>query len=120
DESRIHQARGGAIEPTEGVLGRRESVARRQIEVEVPGSRIRDEGEGAVGRGDEPSGTSRCEISLLHVRWRSFPRTARYVSASVVNHSDRSVTGRVYDKYDRLPERRHALDAWARGDCTRS
>jgi len=32
----------------------------------------------------------------------------------VLNHKDRSVTGRHYDKYEGLREKRRALDAWAR------
>jgi integrase len=32
----------------------------------------------------------------------------------VLNHKDPSVTGRHYDKYEGLREKRHALDSWAR------
>jgi integrase len=32
----------------------------------------------------------------------------------VLNHKDRSVTGRHYDKYEGLREKRHALETWAR------
>jgi integrase len=32
----------------------------------------------------------------------------------VLNHKDRSVTGRHYDRYEGLREKRHALDVWAR------
>lgn len=32
----------------------------------------------------------------------------------VLNHTDSSVTGKHYNKYDFLPEKRHALETWAR------
>lgn len=37
----------------------------------------------------------------------------RFVIARVLNHADRSVTG-IYDRHSYLPEKRHALDIWAR------
>ncbi len=37
---------------------------------------------------------------------------ARFTIARVLNHADRSITA-VYDKYSYLPEKRHALNAWA-------
>jgi integrase len=37
---------------------------------------------------------------------------ARFTIARVLNHADRSITS-VYDKYSYLPEKRHALNAWA-------
>jgi integrase len=37
----------------------------------------------------------------------------RFVVGRVLNHSDRSVTG-IYDRYAYLPEKRHAMDVWAR------
>lgn len=36
----------------------------------------------------------------------------RFVIGKVLNHSDRSVTG-IYDRYEYLTEKRHALEAWA-------
>jgi integrase len=36
---------------------------------------------------------------------------ARFTIARVLNHADRSVTG-IYDRYEYLAEKRHALDAW--------
>jgi integrase len=37
----------------------------------------------------------------------------RFVVGRVLNHADRSVTG-IYDRHTYLPEKRHALDVWAR------
>lgn len=44
---------------------------------------------------------------------------ARFTVSRVLNHADRSITG-IYDKYSYLPEKRHALNAWAHriGDLT--
>jgi hypothetical protein len=36
---------------------------------------------------------------------------SRLVISRVLNHADRSVTG-IYDKYEYLAEKRHALEAW--------
>jgi len=36
---------------------------------------------------------------------------SRFVIARILNHADRSVTG-IYDKYEYLAEKRHALGAW--------
>jgi integrase len=38
--------------------------------------------------------------------------TSRFIIARVLNHADRTVTG-IYDRYEYLAEKRHALDAWA-------
>jgi len=37
---------------------------------------------------------------------------SRFVIARMLNHADRSVTG-IYDKYEYLDEKRHALESWA-------
>ena len=36
---------------------------------------------------------------------------SRFIIARVLNHADRTVTG-IYDRYEYLNEKRHALDAW--------
>src|SRR5581483_11511775 len=36
---------------------------------------------------------------------------SRFIIARVLNHADRSVTG-IYDKYEYLAEKRHALEQW--------
>jgi hypothetical protein len=36
----------------------------------------------------------------------------RFVIGKVLNHTDRSITGR-YDKFEYLKEKRHALAVWA-------
>jgi integrase len=38
---------------------------------------------------------------------------ARFVQARILNHSDNQVTG-IYDRYEYLPEKRDALDRWAK------
>jgi len=38
---------------------------------------------------------------------------ARFVQARILNHADREVTG-IYDRWEYLPEKRDALDRWAR------
>jgi integrase len=37
---------------------------------------------------------------------------SRFIIGRVLNHSDHGVTG-VYDRYEYLPEKRHALEKWA-------
>ena len=44
---------------------------------------------------------------------RGIPAIRDYVP-KVVNHSDQSITGRVYDKYTYDAEKRQALEAWDR------
>jgi integrase len=36
---------------------------------------------------------------------------SRFIIARVLNHADRTVTG-IYDRYEYLDEKRHALEAW--------
>ena len=36
------------------------------------------------------------------------------VVGRVLSHTDQSITARVYDKNDYLPQKRQALDSWAR------
>ena len=38
----------------------------------------------------------------------------REVIGAVLNHARHGVTAEVYDQWDLLPEKRHALEAWAR------
>ena len=38
----------------------------------------------------------------------------RFVVARLLNHAQRDVTGAVYDKYEYMPEKAAALEAWAR------
>ena len=44
---------------------------------------------------------------------RALPRVRDYV-AKVANHTDKSVTSKVYDRYAYDKEKRAALNAWAR------
>lgn len=37
---------------------------------------------------------------------------SRDVVKAVVNHAEGDITGEVYDRYDRIPEKRRALEAW--------
>ncbi len=39
--------------------------------------------------------------------------TSEFVIGKVLNHSARGVTGQVYNRYEYLEEKRHALEAWA-------
>ncbi|MBF0444043.1 MAG: tyrosine-type recombinase/integrase [Magnetococcales bacterium] len=39
---------------------------------------------------------------------------ARFVNDRILNHADNSVTGRHYDKYEYVKEKKTALDAWGR------
>ncbi|HLJ18649.1 MAG TPA: tyrosine-type recombinase/integrase, partial [Stellaceae bacterium] len=60
--------------------------------------------------------------ALAHWRNHDLRRTAatsmgklgvsRFVISRVLNHADSSVTG-VYDRYEYLAEKRHALEAWS-------
>jgi integrase len=38
---------------------------------------------------------------------------AEFIIAKVLNHASRGITGQVYNRYEYLPEKRHALDTWA-------
>ena len=38
---------------------------------------------------------------------------SRFIIARILNHADRTVTG-IYDRYEYLDEKRHALEAWGR------
>ena len=38
----------------------------------------------------------------------------RDVVGAILNHAPRGVTAEVYDQWEQLPEKRHALEAWAR------
>jgi integrase len=40
--------------------------------------------------------------------------TAEFIISKVLNHAAAGVTGQVYNRYEYLAEKRHALDAWAR------
>jgi integrase len=39
--------------------------------------------------------------------------TAEFIISKVLNHAPRGITGKVYNTYEYIPEKRHALDTWA-------